>query len=867
MPLASKSTKKIKKKPIVIIPNNIKTLPKILPKSIISQKSFKEKVNNIKNDIDINIDDIPEDLLDTWDEFEEDILPKIVSKNYNLWLSIFIPFILPSFLKGISGKVELPFDAKQSIQTNAPSEKQIIDHAREYFKSRGLELVRTLSTTDCERLKGQMLDNWGKGPDAFKASFQEDYANTKARLDVIYRSEYICAQNEGILARARNSNHEFKQWNAALDERTCPVCGDQLHGTIIPIEEEFTAVVEHKNGSEEISVNGPPAHVNCRCVLTTLDEDDYDEIKEDSAYLDNVTDFIKLNYKCEFNGTDNKCGLDPDKNTDSNVIAGYVRNDNKLVNSILSGDYDLSEKDENHGLEKIRLLDNIFKDKLLPEKEITYRGISKSNIKNLPDNWNKIGNAISPGTFLSTSRSRSEAEGFITGGSNDDSILIKLILPRNTNAINVSDFVPKTSAYAYSFDENEVLVDRNTEFKVVDYRIENSRNMGELHIATWEAIPDEQKQNTAYLSDAFETIKLNYNCPDSEKSGSGPGSCGGNTDSKIDINPEIAPADYNSFFENFNKISKDKSEPDRIMRRLNAETVQRRFYRKTEEHFNEIKLENDKKLKENDEKLWDNLRPEVQSAIKSYTTQDYGVINSALQDGITREEVSLLKEATSKPLGVSTILYRGINFKMPKDIFKVGATWIHKPFASCSTGSFIAEEAASGKLTHITPEEKTILQIFTEPETKGFAVGKNSFHAGADAGSEVILDAGTKFQTIHSEKRGGMRILTVRAINDEQKQDSSYLEDVSEFIKLNYKCPKGTVDDSNKCNPEEQEKSNTSDSKSASETFIGFKADHDFSSPQDIEANKQIQASLNKAAEPLKKFKPEDRRILIQWVI
>ncbi len=249
------------------------------------------------------------------------------------------------------------------------------------------------------------------------------------------------------------------------------------------------------------------------------------EQKQNSEYLEDVTNFIKLNYKCKAGTVDdsNKCGLEQnttsltdrydDKNTSSDVIAGYVRNDNKLVNSILSGDYDLSEKDKNRGLEKIRLLDNIFKDKLLPKKEITYRGISESNIKNLPDNWNKVGNTISPGTFLSTSRSRSEAEGFITGGSNDDSILIKLILPRNTNAINVSDFVPKTSAYAYSFDENEVLVDRNTEFKVVDYRIENSRNMGELHIATWEAIPDEQKQNTAYLADVFETIKLNYKCP------------------------------------------------------------------------------------------------------------------------------------------------------------------------------------------------------------------------------------------------------------------------------------------------------------------------------------------------------------------
>jgi hypothetical protein len=246
--------------------------------------------------------------------------------------------------------------------------------------------------------------------------------------------------------------------------------------------------------------------------------------KQNSSYLADAFETIKLNYKCKAGTVDdsNKCGLEQnttsltdrydDKNTSSNVIAGYVRNDNKLVNSILSGDYDLSEKDKNYGLEKIRLLDNIFKDKLLPEKEITYRGISKSNIKNLPDNWNKIGNTISPGTFLSTSRSRSEAEGFITGGPNDDSILIKLILPKNTNAINVSDFVPKTSAYAYSFDENEVLVDRNTEFKVVDYRIENSRNMGELHIATWEAIPDKQKQNTAYLADAFEAIKLNYKC-------------------------------------------------------------------------------------------------------------------------------------------------------------------------------------------------------------------------------------------------------------------------------------------------------------------------------------------------------------------
>lgn len=37
------------------------------------------------------------------------------------------------------------------------------------------------------------------------------------------------------------------------------------------------------------------------------------------------------------------------------------------------------------------------------------------------------------------------------------------------------------------------------------------------------------------------------------------------------------------------------------------------------------------------------------------------------------------------------------------------------------------------------------------------------------------------------------------------KQNSEYLEDVTNFIKLNYKCPKGTVDDTNACGLEGQE--------------------------------------------------------------
>ena len=286
------------KKPIKIVPNTIKTIPKIAPATIIPKKTLEEQLEEIYDDIDVNVDDLPDELLEVYEELEGEYKEKSIQKNWKLWLTMFTPFVLPAFVKGVSGQVTLPYDARQSVQANAPEPKVVVDYAKKYFEEHGLELVKTLSQTDCERLKVQLRDNWGKGPTEFKKSFEEDYANTKARLDAIYRTEYVTAQNEGILARSRDAGHKFKQWNAALDERTCPVCGDQLHGTIIPIEEEFTAVVEHKNGSEEISVNGPPAHPNCRCVLTTLDEEDYNEIKEDSAYISDAVETIKLNYNC-----------------------------------------------------------------------------------------------------------------------------------------------------------------------------------------------------------------------------------------------------------------------------------------------------------------------------------------------------------------------------------------------------------------------------------------------------------------------------------------------------------------------------------------------------------------------------------------
>jgi len=51
----------------------------------------------------------------------------------------------------------------------------------------------------------------------------------------------------------------------------------------------------------------------------------------------------------------------------------------------------------------------------------------------------------------------------------------------------------------------------------------------------WESIPYKKQKHDSALEDAANFIKLNYNCPDSEKSGEGPGSCGGKNETHKDL--------------------------------------------------------------------------------------------------------------------------------------------------------------------------------------------------------------------------------------------------------------------------------------------------------------------------------------------
>jgi len=286
-------------KVITISPKNVKNIPTIPVTKIISSTSFQDRLNDIVDNIDIDTDDLSDDLIDIYDELELELAPKFLSKNLMLWAAIFSPVVLPGIVKGMRSeptvaqpKVIIKGRQQEVIPPVEP--RKIVDYCAEYFKTRGLELCKSLTETDLARLKDDLKQNWNKGPEAFAEAFKESYPVSKSRLETIYRNERHQSEYFGVLERAKNSDHQYKRWETIGDERTCSECL-AMDGEFVPINEKFS------NGQMI-----PSAHVQCRCSMTTYSEEDYEDlpdefIRQDSAYLQDVSEFIKLNYKCPEN--------------------------------------------------------------------------------------------------------------------------------------------------------------------------------------------------------------------------------------------------------------------------------------------------------------------------------------------------------------------------------------------------------------------------------------------------------------------------------------------------------------------------------------------------------------------------------------
>ncbi len=200
----------------------------------------------------------PDWLVAIWPLVLAKVSKGIKDSNWKLWVKAWQDAIQGAFDMGTVG---------DTVGTVAPALVGS-DAAIKYFLEHGMELVKTLSTTDVQILKGQMIENWGKGEDAFKDAFEEQYKGP-ARLDKIYRTEYVRAQNEGIVVRAKAAGHKYKMWRCPNDERSCPECA-AMDYEVVPIDEMFSG-----------GVMTPGLHPNCRCVLISVADEDSEVFSED----------------------------------------------------------------------------------------------------------------------------------------------------------------------------------------------------------------------------------------------------------------------------------------------------------------------------------------------------------------------------------------------------------------------------------------------------------------------------------------------------------------------------------------------------------------------------------------------------------
>jgi SPP1 gp7 family putative phage head morphogenesis protein len=221
-------------------------------------KEIQDLIDGIDLELEEDQEDDPDWLVALWPLVLAKLSKGIKEANWQLWVKAWQDVISNAFEMGTVG---------DTVGTVAPALVGS-DAAIKYFMEHGMELVKTLSQTDVQILKGQMVENWGKGEDAFKAAFEDQYSGP-ARLDKIYRTEYVRAQNEGIVVRAKAAGHQYKMWRCPSDERSCPECV-AMDFEVVGIDEEFSG-----------GVMCPGLHPNCRCVLISVADEDSEVFSED----------------------------------------------------------------------------------------------------------------------------------------------------------------------------------------------------------------------------------------------------------------------------------------------------------------------------------------------------------------------------------------------------------------------------------------------------------------------------------------------------------------------------------------------------------------------------------------------------------
>ena len=165
-----------------------------------SEADFKKEVNKILKSMDVPLDpdgNYPEEVKELWPAIQSKLGKKLLAKNWRVWTTMWTNVIGPTYVSA----------AKEAAKYAGVKYKgEIGAFAKKYHRDHGLQLCKTLTETDLQRVQDQIVDNWGIGEKAFEKKFQDDYIGSEARLKTIYRSEHARAISEGTLEEFAGGN-------------------------------------------------------------------------------------------------------------------------------------------------------------------------------------------------------------------------------------------------------------------------------------------------------------------------------------------------------------------------------------------------------------------------------------------------------------------------------------------------------------------------------------------------------------------------------------------------------------------------------------------------------------------------------------
>jgi len=178
---------------------------------------------------------------EAWEEIELELQEELAKKNTAIWKHLWEAVLASVYLSSIQTRAAV-------LPGTAP------ELARKYFEERGLELVKSLTKTDIEALKGDLLASWGLGKDAFIRAVQDSYLVSPARLESIFRSEYHITDLSGSMDYEASQGARTKTWVVSGLDNMCLAC-QEMDGETVPIDEPYS------NGEMVAHL-----HPNCQCL-------------------------------------------------------------------------------------------------------------------------------------------------------------------------------------------------------------------------------------------------------------------------------------------------------------------------------------------------------------------------------------------------------------------------------------------------------------------------------------------------------------------------------------------------------------------------------------------------------------------------